>query len=93
MKLKFWMEEMKQLQKMEQHLLKKIKFLLTGAIIRYIKNKSLLIINEGKIKKIDDNLKINSKVIEYNIDQSNLYLKNNVKINDISNNIKIILMK
>ena len=69
--------------------IEKDKISVTGAIIKYKKNKSLLIINEGEIKKIDDNLKINSKVIEYNIDQSNLYLKNNVKINDIENKIKI----
>ena len=69
--------------------IKKDKISVTGAIIKYKKNKSLLIINEGEIKKIDDNLKINSKVIEYNIDQSNLYLKNNVKIDDIANRIKI----
>ena len=69
--------------------IEKDKISVTGAIIKYKKNKSLLIINEGEIKKIDDNLKINSKVIEYNIDQSNLYLKNNVKINDIANKIKI----
>ena len=69
--------------------IEKDKISVTGAIIKYKKNKSLLIINEGEIKKIDDNLKINSKVIEYNIDQSNLYLKNNVKINDVANKIKI----
>tara|TARA_E500000178_G_scaffold164025_1_gene163470 strand:+ start:4618 stop:6978 length:2361 start_codon:yes stop_codon:yes gene_type:complete len=69
--------------------IEKDKISVTGAIIKYKKNKSLLIINEGEIKKIDDNLKINSKVIEYNIDQSNLYLKNDVKINDIANKIKI----
>ena len=69
--------------------IEKDKISVTGTIIKYKKNKSLLIINEGEIKKIDDNLKINSKVIEYNIDQSNLYLKNNVKINDIENKIKI----
>ena len=69
--------------------IEKDKISVTGAIIKYKKNKSLLIINEGEIKKIDDNLKINSKVIEYNIDQSNLYLKNDVKINDITNKIKI----
>ena len=69
--------------------IEKDKITVTGAIIKNKKNKSLLIINEGEIKKIDDNLKINSKVIEYDIDQSNLYLKNNVKINDIENKIKI----
>ena len=69
--------------------IEKDKISVTGAIIKYKKNESLLIINEGEIKKIDDNLKIKSKVIEYNIDQSNLNLKNNVKINDIENKIKI----
>ena len=65
------------------------KISVTGAIIKYFKNRSLLVINKGKIKKIDDNLEINSKLIQYNIDQSNLYLKDNVQITDISNNLKI----
>ena len=69
--------------------IQKDKISTTGRIIRYIKNRSLLIINDGKIKKIDDNLEINSKVIQYNIDQSNLNLKNNVQINDNANNIEI----
>ena len=42
--------------------IEKDKISVTGAIIKYKKNKSLLIINEGEIKKIDDNLKINSIV-------------------------------
>ena len=70
-------------------LIQKDKISATGRIIKYIKNRSLLIINDGKIKKIDDNLEINSKVIKYNIDQSNLNFKNNVQINDNTNNIKI----
>ena len=70
-------------------LIQKDKISATGRIIKYIKNRSLLIINDGKIKKIDDNLEINSKVIKYNIDQSNLNFKNNVQINDNANNIKI----
>ena len=69
--------------------IQKDKISATGRIIKYIKNRSLLIINDGKIKKIDDNLEINSKVIQYNIDQSNLNLKNNVQINDNANNIEI----
>tara|TARA_B100001057_G_scaffold143693_1_gene143455 strand:- start:3524 stop:5884 length:2361 start_codon:yes stop_codon:yes gene_type:complete len=68
----------------------KDKISASGRIIKYIKNKSLLIVNDGKIKKIDDDLEINSKIIQYNIDQSNLYLKNNVQINDNANNLKII---
>tara|TARA_B100001057_G_scaffold49298_1_gene43948 strand:- start:3346 stop:5706 length:2361 start_codon:yes stop_codon:yes gene_type:complete len=60
-----------------------------GATIKYIKSKSLLIVNEGKIKKIDDNLEITSKVIEYYINKSDLYFKNDVKINDNTNNLTI----
>ena len=70
--------------------IQKDKISATGKKIRYIKDRSLLIVNDGKIKKVDDNLEINSKVIQYNIDQSNLYLKNNVQINDNANNLKII---
>ena len=70
-------------------LIQKDKISATGRIIRYIKNKSLLIVNDGKIKKIDNNLEINSKVIQYNINQSNLYLKNNVQIKDNANNLEI----
>ena len=67
----------------------KDKISVKGSIIRYIKDESFLIVNEGVIKKIDNNLEITSEVIEYRIDQSNLYLKDNVQITDISNNLKI----
>ena len=60
-----------------------------GSIIKYYKNKSLLIVNDGKIKKIDDNFEINSKIIEYNINQSNLNFKNEVEVYDNTNNLKI----
>ena len=60
-----------------------------GSIIKYFKNESLLIVNEGKIKKIDDNLEINSKIIEYNIGQSKLNFKNEVEVYDNTNNLKI----
>ncbi len=69
--------------------IKKDKISIKGSIIRYIKNKSLLIIKEGEVKKIDDNLKITSGVIEYSVNQSNLYLRDDVKINDNINNINI----
>ena len=69
--------------------IKKDKISIKGSIIRYIKNKSLLIIKEGEIKKIDDNLKITSGVIEYSVNQSNLYFRDEVKINDNINNINI----
>ena len=60
-----------------------------GLTIKYFKNESLLIVNEGKIKKIDDNLEINSKTIEYNINQSNLDFKDDIKIYDNNNNLRI----
>ncbi|WP_440922519.1 hypothetical protein [Candidatus Pelagibacter sp.] len=69
--------------------IEKDKISVDGAMIKYIKNKSLLIVNEGKIKRIEDNLEITSEIIEYSVDQSDLYLKNNVKINDFTNNLKI----
>ena len=61
----------------------------SGKVIRYIKNKSLLIVNNGNIKKINDNLEINSNIIQYYIDQSSLYFKKNVIINDNTNQLKI----
>ena len=60
-----------------------------GLTIKYFKNESLLIVNEGKIKKIDDNLEINSKTIEYNINQSNLDFRDDIKIYDNNNNLRI----
>jgi len=60
-----------------------------GSIIKYFKNESLLIVNEGKIKKIDNNLEISSKIIEYNIEQSNVNFKNEVEIYDNTNNLEI----
>ncbi len=60
-----------------------------GLIIKYFKNESLLIVNEGKIKKIDDNFEINAKIIEYNINQSDLNFKNEVEVYDNTNDIKI----
>ncbi len=60
-----------------------------GSIIKYFKNESLLIVNEGKIKKIDDNLEINSKNIEYNISQLNLNFKDEVEVYDNANNLQI----
>ena len=69
--------------------IKKDKISIKGSTIRYIKNKSLLIIKEGEIKKIKDNLKITSGIIEYRIDQSNLYFRDGVKIHDNMNNLNI----
>tara|TARA_B100000963_G_scaffold253058_1_gene221744 strand:- start:3512 stop:5872 length:2361 start_codon:yes stop_codon:yes gene_type:complete len=60
-----------------------------GSTIRYFKTKSLLIVNNGNIKSIDNNFDISSEIIEYDIERSSLNFKNNVKINDKTNNLKI----
>jgi len=70
-------------------LIKEDNISVKGLTIKYFKNESLLIVNEGKIKKIDDNLEINSKTIEYNINQSNLDFRDDIKIYDNNNNLKI----
>ena len=60
-----------------------------GDEIKYFKDKSLLLIKEGKIFKSDENIEISSKNIEYKINESNLTMKNNVKIEDKKNNLFI----
>ena len=63
--------------------------IIKGKKIKYFKDKSLLIINNGKISSIDKNFEINSGIIEYKIDESNLYFENNIVINDGINNLII----
>ena len=60
-----------------------------GKKIKYYKDKSLLIINNGKILSIDKNFEINSEIIEYKINESNLNFENNIVINDGINNLVI----
>ena len=60
-----------------------------GLVIKYFKKESLLIVNDGRIKKIDDDFEVNANIIEYNISQSNLNFKNEVEVHDNANDIKI----
>ncbi len=60
-----------------------------GKKIKYFKDKSLLIINNGKISSIDKNFEINSEIIEYKINESNLNFENNIVVNDGVNNLVI----
>ena len=68
--------------------------IIKGEILEYFKDKSLLIINKGKISTIDKNFEINSNLIEYKIDESNIdfkgkvYLKDNINIRTPVNNQK-----
>ncbi len=60
-----------------------------GKKIKYFKDKSLIIINNGKISSIDKDFEINSEIIEYKINESNLNFENNIVINDGINNLII----
>ena len=60
-----------------------------GKKIKYFKDKSLLIISSGNISSIDKNFEINSEIIEYKINESNLNFEKNIVINDGINNLVI----
>ena len=60
-----------------------------GLVIKYFKSKSLLIVENGKISKIENNLEINANQIKYEINNSKLTLDNKIKIKDKQNNIII----
>ena len=47
--------------------------IIEGVKIRYFKNESLIVVNQGKIKKIDINLEIKSDIIKYEIKTGKIY--------------------
>ena len=63
--------------------------IIEGKKIQYFKDKSFLIIERGKISSIDKNFEINSEIIEYKINESNLNFEKNIVINDDINNLVI----
>ena len=63
--------------------------IIKGEILEYFKDKSLLIINKGKISTIDKNFEINSNLIEYKIDESNIDFKGKVYLKDNINYLVI----
>ncbi len=69
--------------------IKKDGVIVEGVKIEYYKDKSLIIVSNGKILKTDLNLKIKSDKIEYNIDDGAINFANNVKIDDKKNNLII----
>ena len=60
-----------------------------GLKIKYFKEKSLLLVNEAKIRKLNDNLEINANEVEYQINESKLFLKNTIDVYDKKNDISI----
>ena len=74
-------------------IIKKDGIIIKGEKIEYFKDKSFLLIKNGKISTTTENLKIQSKIIEYEIDRSNLYLKGDVEVIDDINNLVMNCMK
>ena len=65
------------------------KVVIEGIKIKYFKDKSLIVVSEGKISKIDLNIEINSGTIRYNIKTGKINFINDVIINDETNNLLI----
>ena len=63
--------------------------IIEGVKIEYFKDRSLIIVYNGKISKIDNSLTINSDIFEYFIDEGKLDFVNNVYIKDKKNNLII----
>ena len=70
-------------------LIKDDGIIVEGKKIKYFRNKSLLIIDKGKISSIDQNFEIKSNLIEYEINKSELNFSKEVKIIDKFNNLSI----
>ena len=65
------------------------KVVIEGIKIKYFKDKSLIVVSEGKISKIDLNIEINAETIRYNIKTGKINFINDVIINDETNNLLI----
>ena len=63
--------------------------IIEGEKIEHFKEKSLIVVGQGKISKIDINLEINSDTIRYEIKDGKIKFTNNVKIIDNKNNLII----
>ena len=60
-----------------------------GVKIKYFKDQSLIVVEQGKISKIDLNLKITSGTIEYSLKDATINFTNKVNIDDKDNNLEI----
>ena len=65
------------------------KIIIEGVKIKYFKDKSLIIVSQGKITKIDINLEIKSDTISYEIEDRKINFENKIKIDDKKNNLII----
>ena len=60
-----------------------------GVKIKYFKDQSLIVVEKGKILKIDLNLKITSGTIEYNLKDAKINFTDKVSVDDKINNLII----
>ena len=60
-----------------------------GIKIKYFKDQSLIVVEQGKISKIDLNIEITSGKIEYTLKDSKINFTNKVNIDDKDNNLVI----
>jgi len=60
-----------------------------GVKIKYFKDQSLIVVEQGKILKIDLNLEITSGIIEYNLKDAKINFTNKVNIDDKKNDLVI----
>ncbi len=74
-------------------IIKDDKIIIEGIKIKYFKDQSLIIVDQGKISKTDLNLKIKSETIKYNIKNGIINFDNKVRIDDEINNLIIFSEK
>ncbi|MFL2885249.1 MAG: hypothetical protein ACJZ34_02895 [Candidatus Pelagibacter sp.] len=63
--------------------------IIEGVKIKYFKDQSLIVVEKGKILKIDLNLKITSGTIEYNLKDAKINFTDKVSVDDKINNLII----
>jgi len=65
------------------------EIIIEGKKIEYFKDKSLIVVNQGKIIKTDINLEVRSDTIRYKIKDGKINFTNKVRIDDQKNNLLI----
>ncbi len=63
--------------------------IIKGVKIKYFKDQSLIVVEQGEISKIDLDIEITSGKIEYNLEDSKINFTNKVNIDDKKNNLLI----
>ena len=69
--------------------IKEDEIIIEGIKIEYFKNKSLIVVSQGKILKTDINIEIRSETIRYQINDGKISFTNKVEIDDQKNNFLI----